>query len=44
MNIENLKYAQAIYHRLFNKSYRLMDRSIDILLNEFNFTEEKVNI
>ncbi|XP_026821443.1 transcription termination factor 5, mitochondrial isoform X2 [Rhopalosiphum maidis] len=42
MNIENLKYAQAIYHRLFNKSYRLMDRSIDILLNEFNFTEEKI--
>lgn len=40
--MENIKYAQTIYHRLCNKSYRLMDRSIDILLNELNFTEEKV--
>lgn len=44
MDVENIKYAQTIYHRLYNKSYRLMDRSIDILLKEFNFTEEKVKV
>jgi len=44
MDVENIKYAQTIYHRLFNKSYRLMDRSINILLKEFNFSEEKVKI
>ncbi|XP_025192303.1 transcription termination factor 5, mitochondrial [Melanaphis sacchari] len=42
MNVEHLKHAQTVYHRLYNKSYRLMDKSIDILLNEFNFTEEKI--
>ncbi|CAI6377570.1 unnamed protein product [Macrosiphum euphorbiae] len=42
MDVENIKYAQTIYHRLYNKSYRLMDRSIDILLKEFNFSEEKI--
>ncbi|XP_022183216.1 transcription termination factor 5, mitochondrial isoform X1 [Myzus persicae] len=42
MDVENIKYAQTIYHRLYNKSYRLMDRSIDILLKELNFTEEKI--
>lgn len=44
MDVENIRNAQTIYHRLYNKSYRLMDRSIDILLKEFNFTEEKVKI
>lgn len=42
MNIENIKLAQAIYNRLLNKSFRLMEKSIDILLNEFNFKEQKV--
>lgn len=42
MDVENIKHAQAIYNRLLNKSFRLMEKSIDILLNEFNFNEEKV--
>lgn len=44
MDLEKIKYAQTIYHRLHNKSFRLMDRSIDILLHKFNFSEEKVKI
>lgn len=44
MDVENIKHAQTIYHRLYNKSYRLMDRSIEILFKEFNFSEEKVKI
>lgn len=43
MNLEKIQYAQSIYHRLSNKSIRLTEETIDILLNEFNFSEEKVN-
>lgn len=44
MDLESVIYAQKIYHRFCNKSFRLMERTLDILLNDFNFTEERVNI
>lgn len=44
MDLEKITYAQRVYHRLCNKSFRLFEKSIDILLNEFNFSEEKVKI
>lgn len=42
MDLNNFKSVQSIYHRLQNKSFRLVEKSIDILLNELNFSEEKV--
>lgn len=44
MDLDRVTYAQTVYHRLSNKSFRLMDRAIDILLNEIHFSEERVNI
>lgn len=41
---DNLNYAKTVYYRLSNKSYRLVERTIDILLNTFNFSREKVII
>jgi hypothetical protein len=43
MNLQKIQYAQSIYHRLHNKSFRRTEETIDILLNEFNFSEDKVN-
>lgn len=43
MNLEKIHYAQSIYHRLHNKSFRRTEETIDILLNIFNFSEEKVS-
>lgn len=43
MDFQNLNQAQTVYHRLKNKSFRLMEKSIDILLQELQFSEEKVN-
>lgn len=42
MNSENLERSQVIYHRLHNKSFRIVEKSINIMLDKFNFTEEKV--
>jgi len=42
MDVEDFKRAQIIYHRLSNKSFRLMEKSIDIMLNQLHFTEDKV--
>lgn len=44
MDLERVKYAQTVYCRLSNKSFRLMERTMDILLNELHFSEERVNI
>lgn len=44
MDLESAIYAQTVYSRLSNKSFRLMNRTIDVLLNEINFTEERVII
>lgn len=41
---KDLNCAKAIYYRLSNKSYRLVERTIDILLNTFNFSQERVII
>ncbi|XP_025407538.1 transcription termination factor 5, mitochondrial isoform X2 [Sipha flava] len=42
MNLQKIQYAQSIYHRLHNKSFRRTEETIDILLNEFNFSEDKI--
>lgn len=42
MDLENIKQAQIIYHRLHNKSFRLVEKSINLMLNKFNFSKEKV--
>lgn len=42
MDCQNIKYAQQVYHRLYNKSFRLVEKSIYLLLNECNFSKEKV--
>jgi len=42
MDLENVKHVQKVYHRLMNKSFRLMERSIDIMFQQLDFNEEKV--
>lgn len=42
MNDEDIVRAQKTYKRLFNKSFRLTEQSIDIMINELNFSKEKV--
>lgn len=42
MDLENIKQAQIIYHRLHNKSFRLVEKSINLMLKEFNFSKEMV--
>ncbi|VVC45080.1 Hypothetical protein CINCED_3A022223 [Cinara cedri] len=34
--------AQKIYNRLYNKSFRLTEKSIDIMLYELNFSKDKL--
>lgn len=42
MDLENVKHVQKVYHRLTNKSFRLVERSIDIMFQQLDFNEEKV--
>jgi len=42
MDMESISSAQANYCRLHNKSFRLVEKSIDTMLHKFNFSKEKV--
>lgn len=42
MDLENLEHAKTIYLRLSNKSFRLVERSIDIMMQQLDFSEERV--
>lgn len=44
MNSENIQNAINIYKRFNNKSFRLVERSIDILQHELNFSDEMVKL
>lgn len=42
MDDEDIVRAQKIYKRLYNKSFRLTEQSIDIMMHELNFSKYKV--
>ncbi|XP_050426161.1 transcription termination factor 5, mitochondrial-like [Adelges cooleyi] len=42
MDYTDVGQALKVYHRLYNKSLRLIERSIDILINDLNFSEDKI--
>lgn len=44
MDSDHVISAQKTYSRLYNKSFRLSEKSIDILLHELNFSKDKVII
>ncbi|XP_050426159.1 transcription termination factor 5, mitochondrial-like [Adelges cooleyi] len=42
IDYSDIEQALKVYHRLHNKSLRLIERSIDILINDLNFNFEKI--